>query len=466
MGRGTQGAANGEPLEGPWPLPKGWRWETLGNLVQRQSAKLNPDKTSDLDFVGMDNLQSHELRLLGVVPFRQMRSAASTFRGGDVLYGRLRPYLNKVWVADREGACSGELLVLRPIADATAEYIALTLHGDRFVDFATQAVTGDRPRIDFKQMAQFAVPVPPADVQIAMLEEIDELFEQMDEGEAAIQGAKKTTAVFRQALFKAAATGELTSDWRVENPPVESGTKLLSRVLANRRTLWEADPRNRRKKYVEPRSPDIDSLPDLPPGWIWATVQQLSTLVTSGSRGWSEYYAPEGALFIRAANLNQDRLDLSDAAFVRLPSNSEGMRTRVMHHDFLITITGANVTKCGVVDHPLGEAYVSQHVALVRPVSPEIGHYLYLWSRAYGGGKQHLEDAAYGAGKPGLNLPNIYEMVVALPPPNEQAEIAARVRRFIEQVSFDESLIPLSCQLRQSILTAAFRGDLMSEKRL
>lgn len=181
--------------------------------------------------------------------------------------------------------------------------------------------------------------------------------------------------------------------------------------------------------------------------------------MTSGSRGWSEYYADQGAIFIRAANLNKDRLDLADAAYVDLPANAEGIRTKVTEGDFLITITGANVTKSGVVDRPLEDAYVSQHVGLVRLVWPDTAPYLYTWCRAYGGGKGYLEDAAYGAGKPGLNLSNIYEMTVALPPRNERLEIDRMITGAPEALDTAPNLpIP---NLRQSILSAAFKGDLI-----
>lgn len=371
-----------------------------------------------------------------------------------------------VAVTRRMVTMNQDLRALHPRQDVLPEFLAFYLNAVSQAVLHRCSKDGTTVNsIDTDQLMAWPVPICEPDEQARIVETVAGLFEQIDDGENALVEAQAATGIYKHALLKAAVSGELTADWRANNPPEETGMKLLARILSARRALWEADPRNSRKKYVEPCSPDTDGLPDLPAGWTWATVQQLSTLVTSGSRGWSEYYAPEGDLFIRAANLNQDRLDLSDVAFVRLPSNSEGMRTRVMRDDFLITITGANVTKCGVVDQPLEVAYVSQHVGLVRPVTAEISQYLYLWSRAYGGGKQYLEDAAYGAGKPGLNLPNIYEMVVALPPPGEQAEIAARVQRLVEQLPPDDGdLDTLTDQLRQSILTAAFRGELLPEQ--
>ena len=124
-------------------------------------------------------------------------------------------------------------------------------------------------------------------------------------------------------------------------------------------------------------------------------------------------------------------------------------------------VTGANVTKSGLVIDQLGQAFVSQHVGLVRPVDTGLSAFLYLWVIAYGGGRGYLEKAAYGAGKPGLNLQNLLEMPVALPPLDEQAfitQLAGSVRDRAQELALDFD----TANLRQSILAAAFRGELVA----
>jgi type I restriction enzyme S subunit len=105
-------------------------------------------------------------------------------------------------------------------------------------------------------------------------------------------------------------------------------------------------------------------------------------LITSGSRGWAKYYSDSGPLFIRAQDINTDRLRFDGIAHVKPPQNSEGSRTRVQVADLLVTVTGANVTKTALVDLDLGEAYVSQHVALVRPVDALVALWLLKTSKA------------------------------------------------------------------------------------
>jgi type I restriction enzyme, S subunit len=204
---------------------------------------------------------------------------------------------------------------------------------------------------------------------------------------AALHRVGKKLAHYHAAVLKAAVEGGLTEFWRQHHTDVEPASSTLLQILAERRRIWEQDqirkftiagkeqPKNWRAKYKEPVEPDPTKLPQLPTGWIWASLDQLSVFVTSGSRGWNEYYAPEGALFVRSQDIRTDRRVLDSAAHVRPPKNSEGSRTELHRGDLLATITGANVAKAALVNVDICEAYVSQHVGLVRLVDPQLGDF-------------------------------------------------------------------------------------------
>ena len=152
----------------------------------------------------------------------------------------------------------------------------------------------------------------------------------------------------------------------------------------------------------------------------------LAALVTSGSRSWKDFYASEGATFIRSQDIKYDRLEFDDRAFVKLPAGTEGVRTQVQLQDLLITITGANVGRAAVVIQSIPEAYVSQHVALVRLLDVRFVAYLHLWLVSEHEGRKLLLASSYGA-KPGLNLQNINDLLAPLPPLTEQSRIVTRV---------------------------------------
>ncbi len=262
------------------------------------------------------------------------------------------------------------------------------------------------------------VTIPPTREQRRIVAKIEELFSELDNGVAALTTAREQLKAYRQSVLKHAFDGKMTAD--------------------------------------------------LQKAWRNVCLGDELEFLTSGSRGWAEYYAKSGDTFIRAQNLKYDRLDLTDIAYVKLPKgNTEGIRTRVQVGDVLVTITGANVTKTGIVDSDLGAAYVSQHVALCRPRSSIKSRFLYWYLLSEAHGRRQLNEAAYGAGKPGLNLDNIKSVAISLPVPQEQTIVVERIEAALSvEQSFSESIdaeLQRTNALRQSILKQAFSGQLVPQ---
>jgi type I restriction enzyme S subunit len=313
--------------------------------------------------------------------------------------------------------------------------------------------------------------LPPAKEQTRIVEKLEELLSDFDDGVAELKAAQTKLVRYRQSLLKAAVEGALTAEWRQHNTPEETGAQLLQRILSERRAHWEAKqlakfaeqgkapPKDWQKKYPEPMHPDTRDLPELPQGWAWASLDQLTEFITSGSRGWADYYSAEGAVFIRSQNINKDRLDLSDTAFVTPPRNNDGIRAIVQKHDLLLTITGANVGKTACVEIALNEAYVSQHVALIRLVEATLDNFIHLYLTSSSGGRGQLDKEAYGAGKPGLNLQQVGSVHIPLPGWAETSKLMDILKTQLEAISEQKH----STAQRKNILRAAFSGQLVPQ---
>ncbi|MDQ3364051.1 MAG: restriction endonuclease subunit S [Myxococcota bacterium] len=207
---------------------------------------------------------------------------------------------------------------------------------------------------------------------------------------------------------------------------------------------------------------------ELPQGWALVPAAAVFEFVTSGSRGWAQYYSDVGALFIRIGNLDHSTisLDLTDRQHVRPPTNAEGARTRLQAGDILISIT-AELGMVGIVPRDLGEAYVNQHLALARPVSGLNAEYL-AWFFA-GDGKRQLLEMRRGMTKAGLGLDDVRRVSVLVAPLKEQRRIVTKLDAILEQSGAAkgrlERLPALLDRLKRSILAAAFRGDLTADWR-
>ena len=92
-------------------LPITWARTTLGSVTAPRGVKMKPAQMEEVPFIGLEHLEAHTMRLLAVGRTSDVRSAGSLFGQGDVLYGRLRPYLNKVYMPGFRGLASGEFIV-------------------------------------------------------------------------------------------------------------------------------------------------------------------------------------------------------------------------------------------------------------------------------------------------------------------------------------------------------------------
>jgi type I restriction enzyme, S subunit len=191
-------------------LPAGWLPATLGQVVDRPRPKSAPTEHPDLPFVGMDSIAPGSMSLLSVGRFGDMKSAGGMFEAGDVLYGRMRPYLNKVHRAQLRGACSAEFIVMPPSAGIDGDFLAYLLHQREFVNFASEHSSGDRPRVDFESLSSFSFGLPPKPEQQRIVSRIEELFSEIDEGQRALERVGRLVERYRQSVLKTAVAGDLT----------------------------------------------------------------------------------------------------------------------------------------------------------------------------------------------------------------------------------------------------------------
>ncbi|MBL4744427.1 MAG: DUF559 domain-containing protein [Cycloclasticus sp.] len=237
----------------------------------------------------------------------------------------------------------------------------------------------------------------------------------------------------------------------------ESASELLARIQAEKAQLIE-DKKIKKQKPLPPISEEEKPF-ELPDGWVWTRIESITNVVTSGSRNWKSLYSESGASFIRSQDIKLDRLCYANRAYVNVSNAKEGKRTLVNQHDWLIIITGANVGKCAYIYDDLGEAYVSQHVGLMRPTIKEMGEFGHLWLIAELGGRGLLASFIYGD-KPGLNLLQLRSLLIPLPPLPEQKAIVTKVEKLLTlcdqletQITDNQSHAE---QLMQAVLKEAF----------
>ncbi|WP_409421623.1 restriction endonuclease subunit S [Pseudaeromonas sp. ZJS20] len=384
------------------------------------------------------------------VPRKIKKSSLETrnLRPGDVLIeisggGPDQPVGRTVLITEQvlkqlpyPAVCTNFLRLARPakhISSSYLNYFLTKFHLSGEV-IKYQGGSNNLRNLKFKEFSTITVPCPSFAEQKEIADRLDKLLAQVEATQARLARIPDIIKQFRQSVLAAAVSGKLTKEWRT---PCQ--TQSINEELT---------------------APSI---------WKKCSIGEIVNYVTSGSRGWAKYYSTEGELFIRSQDISSDRLIIEDAAFVILPTKAEGTRTKVKHFDLLITITGANVTKCALVDIDLDNAYVSQHVALIRLSDISNAKFLDLVLKAPNAGRKQLTTMAYGGGKPGLNLQNIKDVTFALPSKDEQTEIVRRVEQLFAYADSIEQQAKAARErvdnLTQAILAKAFRGELTADWR-
>ena len=203
------------------PLPPGWERARLGDVCERfrRTIKPNDAQASTYPYLRLEHIESQTGRIAqspADLFTDTVKSNTFAFRPGHVLYGKLRPYLNKVAIADFEGRCTSEIVPLLP-KGLTSEYLAMALRRNETVEHVMRATTGSRmPRADMAHLMSMSIPVPPLPEQKRIVRALQERMEAIDSAkraaEAELDAANAMSAAYLRQVFPAEGE-ELPSGW-------------------------------------------------------------------------------------------------------------------------------------------------------------------------------------------------------------------------------------------------------------
>lgn len=183
-----------------------------------------------------------------------------------------------------------------------------------------------------------------------------------------------------------------------------------------------------------------------PLGWEEHRLDEYIVFLTSGSRGWSQYFLDTGnEIFITIKNVKNNRINLDNIQYINAPANKEADRTKVKIGDLLISIT-ADLGRTGVVDIDIAKrgAYINQHLSLVRLDQSRINPHYVSYFLETEGGKMQFERKNQEGVKAGLNFDAIKSLIILVPPLDMQESYLTIVKHIDKlkiaiQKSLDET---------------------------
>ena len=207
----------------------------------------------------------------------------------------------------------------------------------------------------------------------------------------------------------------------------------------------------------------IEWLGQVPAHWAVVRIKSISLLITSGPRGWSDRITDNGALFIQSGDLAEDmKLNLETAKRVPLVQDAEADRAQLRNGDVVICITGAKTGNVAICDGLAEDAFINQHLSLIRPNALIDGKFMGFVMKA-DVGRHHFELSQYGL-KQGLSLEDVGAAFLALPPLNEQKAIltylASALRQSDTLITEATQAITLLRERRAALISAAVTGKI------
>ena len=210
-----------------------WKEKTLGQILTPRRERITPNKhNGELPFIGMDCIMPNSLKIHNSYKLKDTKSVAFVFYKNDVLYGRMRSYLNKVWQATFDGASSAEFIVFPENKQITSGFLKYLLHQQTFVKYATRNASGDRPRVKFEaDLAEYKIKLPKIDEQNLIVEKIENAFSIVEDLNKIIRQNLDKAEQLKQSILKKAFEGRLVP----QDPNDEPASVLLEKIKAERK---------------------------------------------------------------------------------------------------------------------------------------------------------------------------------------------------------------------------------------
>ena len=440
--------------EKPFELPAGWEWVRLGDITNYGTTtkveRLQPD-TWVLD---MEDIEKSSGRLLQRLRFAQRPALSdkNCFLAGDVLYGKLRPYLNKVLVADEDGVCTTEVIPFRCYGNYVPQYFRLVLSSPFFLEYVNARSYGMKmPRLGTEDARKSVIPLPPLAEQSRIVTRVEALMRLCDALEAkgqleAAQHAQLVSTLLG-TLTASTTPEELAAHWQrvaqhfdllldrpeaidaleqtllqlavrgllvPQDPTDEPASALLQKIRAEKDRLI-ATGQIKRDKPLPPIT-DEEKPFELPVGWEWVRLGALIELVSGQHLGPSEYV--DGL----TASLPYLTGPAEFGTLSPEPTRSTYERRAVaVCDDILITVKGSGVGKLNVVKHD--EVAISRQLMAIRPVLLNAEFLMiFLQTMAH-----YFQAKSIGIAIPGIGREDVTHAEFGLPPLAEQSRIVTRV---------------------------------------
>ena len=249
-------------------MPQGWVWTTLGEIsTYGECNTITTDEIGkDAWIVELEDLEKDTAAILQTLTKkeRSIKGVRHKFCKGEVLYSKLRTYLNKVLVAPNDGYCTTEIMPFNSFCSISTDYLCHVLRSSYFLGYTLQCGYGVKmPRLSTNDARKGMIPLPPLAEQLRIVNEIERLFAAINTLENSKTHLHTAIKQAKNKILDLAIHGKLVP----QDPNDEPASELLKRINPKAEITC-----------------DNAHYPQLPKSWCLVQLQDLCSLYDGDKR--------------------------------------------------------------------------------------------------------------------------------------------------------------------------------------
>ena len=440
----------------PFDIPDGWSWTRLIAICPYgETTKINANNITDNEWIlELEDIEKDTGKILSYVlkSERQSVSQKHKFCKGQLLYSKLRPYLNKVLIAPKDGYCTSEILPLTLYGNISPEYIRTFLMSDTFLAYVDLISYGVKmPRLGTKDGKRSLIALPPLQEQFRIDTKLQESLEKIEYLKLHSNESEKIIKTIKSKILDLAIRGKLVA----QDPNDEPASVLLERIRAEKEELIKQGKIKRNKKesvifkgsdnsYYEKIGNNIicidDEIPfETPINWQWVRLGSTVKIERGGSpRPIKSYITTDsnGINWIKIGDVDKDGKYITNTKEKIKPTGIKKSK-EVYPGDFLLTNSMS-----------FGRPYISKIYGCVHDgwlvlrnpdVVFDINFLYYLLSSTYLYNQFVIK--ASGSTVDNLNIDKVSSALICLPPLKEQTMIVNQIEKIIRLIQPFEELL-------------------------
>ncbi|EBR7307817.1 restriction endonuclease subunit S [Salmonella enterica] len=454
--------------EKPFELPMGWEWTRLGSISNYGFCdKAEPeDVTPETWILELEDIEKATSKLINKVTFaeRPFKSSKNRFSQGDVLYGKLRPYLDKVIVANEPGVCTTEIIPITSYGNIYPEFLRLLLKAPNFIIYANSSTHGmNLPRLGTEKAQQAVIELAPIQEQLRIVSRVDKLMSLCDQLEQhsltsldahqqlvetllttltdsqnadelaenwarisehfdTLFTTEASIAALKQTILQLAVMGKLVP----QDPNDEPASELLKRIAQEKAQLVK-DGKMKKQKPLPPIS-DEEKPFELPIGWEWCRLGECINLI-SGQHLKPDEYEEECHGEMLPYITGPAEFGLISPTYSKYTNEKRAIAAK---GDILITCKGAGLGKLNVADTNIA---ISRQLMAINVIRMNSEYLKIILDSMYG----YFQSKGVGIAIPGISREDVMEPLIMLPPFEEQKRIMENLYKLnflIEDIKF------------------------------